>query len=205
VAQSDGPEQPEDESQREQTQAEREDAERESIWSIPASLKRLYFALFTTQVAVGAAWLIRTAVIDETLVGIAEKLHFVWQSMAPVAISSATFALTITDIWKTSMVLGSYLEEVLKKRRQKSIAEAQKKGFAEGQAQGQAEGRDQGRAEGRTEGRTEGFAQGITQGIMEENQRWLEWNRRREGAAAAGEEFNEPPPGIDSENEDIQR
>ena len=28
----------------------------------------------------------------------------------------------------------------------------------------------------------------------EERRRWLKWNQRRE---AAGEDFNEPPPGID--------
>ena len=31
----------------------------------------------------------------------------------------------------------------------------------------------------------------------EERQRWEAWNRRREAAAAAGEEFSEPPPGLD--------
>ena len=33
----------------------------------------------------------------------------------------------------------------------------------------------------------------------EERQKWVEWNGRREAAAAAGEDFNEPPPGA-SEN-----
>ena len=33
---------------------------------------------------------------------------------------------------------------------------------------------------------------------------WLEWNRRREAAAAAGEEFNEPPPGVTPETENTQ-
>ena len=34
---------------------------------------------------------------------------------------------------------------------------------------------------------------------------WAEWNRRREAAAAAGEEFTEPPPGIDQDPEDSQQ
>ena len=40
----------------------------------------------------------------------------------------------------------------------------------------------QGRSEGRAEGRAEAQAA------------WEEWNRRREAAATAGEEFTEPPP-----------
>ena len=198
MARNTGPDRPEDEYTGEQQEENRRedlaDDDRESIWSIPASLKGLYFGLFTTQIVIAAAWLIRTAIVDEALVGIPAKVHFVWQGMAPLAISSAAFALIITDTWKTSMVLGTYLEDVLKKRRQKSIAEAQKKAFAQGQAEGHAQGQ------------AEGHAQGQTEGIMEERQRWQKWNQRREAAVAAGEEFNEPPPsGTERESQDPQR
>ena len=154
----------------------RADDERESIWSISVRLKGLYFALFSTQIVAGVTWLTRKAILDESQTGIPDKILSVWQGMAPVAISSAAIALAITDIWKTSMVFGTWLEDEIKKRRQKSIAEAQKKGFTQGQA--------------------EGFTQGQAEGIMEERLRWQKWNQRREAAEAAGEEFNEPPPDV---------
>ena len=57
------------------------------------------------------------------------------------------------------MVLSTWLQETLEKRRQRQIAEAAAEATAKVQ------------------------------------KRWLDWNRRREAAAHAGEEFNEPPPG----------
>jgi membrane protein implicated in regulation of membrane protease activity len=177
LAQSDYPERP-DEEQPEQ--------QRESIWSIPAKYKRWYFGLFTGQMIIATIWLVRTAIVDDTRAGIPEKILFVWQGAAPMAITSAAFALTIIDTWGLSMVLASYLEDVLRKRRQKSIAEARKKALAEGRAAGLAEGHTEGRAEGRSEGLSEGFE--------DASRMWQEWNRRREAAVAAGEEFTEPPP-----------
>ncbi len=156
---------PETQPTEERTENRDEDV-RESIWSISVRLKGLYFALFSTQIVGWVAWLTRKSILDESLVAVPDKILFVWQGMAPVAISSAAIALAITDIWKTSMVFGTWLEDEIKKRRRKSIAEAQKKGFTQGQAEG----------------------------IMEERRRWHKWNQRREAAAAAGEEFNEPPP-----------
>ena len=36
---------------------------------------------------------------------------------------------------------------------------------------------------------------GLARGRAELQREWLEWNQRREAAAAVGEEFTEPPPG----------
>ncbi len=156
----------------------RDGDERESIWSIPASLKRLYFGLFTAQIIIASVWLARAAIVDETLVGITGKVHFIWQGLAPLAISSAAISLTITDLWKTSMVIGTWLEGEIKKRQQKRIADAQK------------------------EGRSQGLEEGRFQGLEEERRRWRGWNRRRVAAEEAGEEFTEPPPdGVETDSE----
>ena len=48
--------------------------------------------------------------------------------------------------------------------------------------------------EGRAEGRAEGRTEGLEEGLEEERKSWVEWNKRREEAAARGEDFNEPPP-----------
>ena len=112
-------------------------------------------------------------------------MTFLWLNMAPAAVSSATFALVIVDTANGIMVLSTWLEDELKKRRQRQINAAVKAAVEEARAEARAEAHAEARAE--------------------EHQRWVEWNRRREAAAAAGEEFNEPPPGIDQETEDPQQ
>ena len=156
----------------------RDGDDRESIWSILSKYKRWYFGLFSGQIVVAAIWLTQRAIADQSLPGIADKILSVWQNMAPVAISSAAIALALTDIWGTMMVIASWLEDELKKRRQRQIKAAVEKAVEEASVNA------------RTEGRAEGFEQA--------SRRWEEWNRRREAAAAAGEKFDEPPPGMET-------
>ena len=148
---------------REPPASRRPDDDRESIWSIPARLKRLYFALFTIQTIIAIILLTLTALADQSLTGIPAKTLFVWQNTAPAAITSATVALILTDAWNLIMVLSTWLEDELKKRRQRQLDAAVKKAVAEALAQ--------------------------------ERSRWEEWVDRRDAAAAAGQEFTEPPPG----------
>ncbi len=163
----------------------RADDVRESIWSIRVKHKRLYFRLFTLQIIIGAAWFIRKVVLDESLTGIPDKILSVWQEMAPVAIASAAIALAITDTWGTITVFADWLEDELKKRRQRQIKAAVDKAVRvaveEARAQASAEAR------------------------ADERQRWEDWNHRREAAVAAGVDFNEPPPGIDQVTGDPQQ
>ena len=140
--------------------------ERESIWSIPARLKRLYFGLFAAQVIAALVWLILDALADKTLDGAQAKILYIWQNMAPAAITSATFALVLTDGWNSIMVLSTWLEDELKKFNQRRVDAAVKKAVKRAKAEARAE----------------------------ENRLWSEWNNRREAAAAAGENFTELPP-----------
>ena len=71
------------------------------------------------------------------------------------------------------MVIASWLEETLEKRRQRQIKAAENAGVVRGRAEAQ--------------------------------QKWEEWNQRREDAAAAGEEFNESSPGVASETEEAHQ
>lgn len=48
--------------------------------------------------------------------------------------------------------------------------------------------------EAREEAHAEGREEGITEGEERANQRWAEWNQRREEAIAKGITFDEPPP-----------
>ena len=180
MAEKAGPQSPEGEERREPREEEWENQpkgkgedERESIWSIPAKYKGWYFSLFSIQFIIAAVWLIWVSVTDDTLPSIPKKVLFIWQGMAPMAISSAAFSLVIVEAWRMTMVIASWLEETLEKRRQRQIRAAADKARTEGE-----------------------------QAVQ---QRWVDWNRRREAAMSAGEDFNEPPPGTNQETEDAQQ
>ncbi len=174
-----GPQGQEGKEQREEEQGNqlgnKVDDDRESIWTIPARLKRWYFALFSIQVIIAAIWLVKTAIADESQNGVPDILFYVWQYMAPAAVSSATLALVIVDTVNGIMVLSTWLQETLEKRRLRQIKAAEDAGVARGRAEA----------------------------VAELQQKWEDWNKRRE--AAAGEEFNEPPPGAASETEDAHQ
>ena len=53
-----------------------------------------------------------------------------------------------------------------------------------------------GKAEGKAEGIAEGKAEGIAEGQAKVYREIADWDRRRREAAARGEEFSEPPPGM---------
>lgn len=180
MAEKAGPQGPEGEERREPREEERENQpkgkgedERESIWSIPARYKGWYFSLFSFQFIIAAVWLIWDSVTGDALPSTPKKVLFVWQGMAPMAITSAASSLVIVEAWRMTMVIASWLEETLEKRRQRQIKAAEERGFARGRAELQKD--------------------------------WQDWNRRREAAAAVGEDFNEPPPGVDQETEDTQQ
>ena len=98
-----------------------------------------------------------------------------------MAIASAAIALAMTDIWGTITVFADWLEDELKKRRQRQIKAAVDKAVKVAVEEARAEAR------------------------ADERQRWEDWNHRREAAVAAGVDFNEPPPGIDQDIRDPQQ
>ena len=71
------------------------------------------------------------------------------------------------------MIAGTYLEEMLKRRHARQLAEARKRGFEEG------------------------FEEGVAERRAELIADLREWNARRLDAEAKGEPFDEPPPGLD--------
>ena len=55
----------------------------------------------------------------------------------------------------------------------------------------------------KAEGIAEGKAEGIAEGKAAVYQEIVEWDRRRKEAAARGEEFTEPPPGVPQNGSDV--
>ena len=167
--------------------------DRESIWTIPTKLKRWYFALFSIQVVLAAVVLVRAAIADENTQAFEEILTYIWQYMAPAAVASAAFTLVIIDGINGLMVLSTWLAETLEKRRRK---EEERRRREEERHHKEMEHLR------REVERIRSEAEHIR---LEVQEAWLEWNRRREAAAAAGENFTEPPPGIDQETPNAQQ
>ncbi len=68
----------------------------------------------------------------------------------------------------------------------------QEKRIRAAEAAAEAKGKAKGIAEGKAEGKAEGIAEGQAKVYRE----IADWDRRRREAAARGEEFSEPPPGV---------
>ena len=179
----------------------RRDAARESIWSVSATWRTLFFAAFSVSTlimtCVITAYLIANrgdAAIIETYMAITEK----------VFVSGGALGLTfysITETMETAMVFANYLRQnLLEPLKERQRMEGWEKGREEGRAEGLAEGLAKGIAQGRMEsqegGRYEGRLEGRGEGRVESDFKWRAWNDRRERAAASGEPFDEPPPSL---------
>ena len=107
---------------------------RESIWSVGKETKSFYFAAFILQFLLGTT----LVVLRETLWNDADSpfdtVIAIWESSAPIAITSAAVAIVITELGRYLMVLARHLEERLEKTREVRRAE----GRAEMQTQWEA-------------------------------------------------------------------
>ena len=146
--------------------------DRQSIWSVAVGWLPAYFALFNALGLLGTifavlrniAWVAHPSVHD-----------MIWAIIADIVVvgaASATISILTVETGKHIMIAGTYLEDMIKKRRARQMAEAVERG----------------RAEGRSEGRAEGVA--------DRDAKWRAWNDRRLDAEAKGEPFDEPPPGL---------
>ena len=72
----------------------------------------------------------------------------------------------------------------------------QEKRIRAAEAAAEAKGKAEGIAEGKAEGIAEGKAEGIAEGQAKVYREIADWDRRRKEAAARGEDFSEPPPGM---------
>ena len=156
---------------------------RESIWSVGKETKSFYFAAFILQFLWGTTSIALRETLQNDTDSLFDTIIAIWESSAPIAITSAAVAIVITELGRYLMVLARHLEERLERTR-----EARR-----------SEGRMQGRAEGRVQGLTEGRVQGLTEGRVETQKKWEAWNVRRLEAESKGLPFTEPPPSMPTE------
>ena len=180
---------------------------RESIWSVPAKWRAMYFILFTLFAGVGLIMVISLQEIPPSDGRWNRLVVDIMREMAFVSTGSAGTAITITEIARYIMVIGEWmLREVIEPRRRRQIERWRQEGIAEGRQEGRQEGIEQGIEQGIIAGRQEGIEQGIAEGVekgidrgrsegrAEANKEWESWISRKMQAEANGETFDEPMP-----------
>ena len=154
--------------------------DRQSIWSVASGWLPAYFALFNALGLLGVGFVVVRNVLWVSHPTVHDMIWAIITGIVVVGAASATASILAVETGKNVMIVGTYLEEMLKKRRARQLAEVR----AEGVNEGRAEGVEKGRAEGVTRGRSDLAAE------------IREWNSRRLAAQSKGEPFDEPPPGL---------
>ena len=144
---------------------------RESIWSVGKETKSFYFVAFILQFLWGTTSIALRETLQNDTDSLFDTIIAIWESSAPIAITSAAVAIVITELGRYLMVLARHLEERLERTREAR--------------------RSEGRMQGRTEGRVQGRA--------ETQKKWEAWNVRRLEAESKGQPFTEPPPSMPTE------
>ena len=142
---------------------------RESIWSVSAQWKAVYFPLFTILTIISSGYVIWHGLTHRPPGDIHDAIIAIILRLAPAIIVSAGASVVITELGRYTAMLSDILREKTDKWLAKSRREDREKAHAQGQAQGQAE-----------------------------NQKlWQDWNARRLEHQAVGKPFHEPPPSLD--------
>ena len=152
--------------------------ERQPIWSVASGWLPAYFALFNALGLLGVGFVIIRNVLWVSHPTVHDMIWAIITGIVVVGAASATASILAVETGKNVMIVGTYLEEMLKKRRARQLAEAVERGVTKGRAEGVEKGRSEGRADLAAEIR--------------------EWNARRLAAQSKGEPFDEPPPGLDA-------
>ena len=153
--------------QKQHTNQDNTNQDRESIWSVPAKWRAMYFILFTLFATVGLTMVISLQEIPPADGRWNRLVVDVMREMAFVTTGSAGVAITITEIARYIMVIGEWmLREVIEPRRQRRIERW----------------------------RQEGMEAGRQEGIKEGDKEWESWISRKMLAESKGEPFDEPMP-----------
>ena len=169
------------------------DEPRESIWSVPSSLKAVYYSMFTV-LALLSAVLVLVEVLSTGVPGsIVDKALGFGERLAPMAVASAALSMVAMEVVGLVGIIGSYLERRLDEHFEKRAERAHARQERARARQERARAREErARAEAVAEARAEARAQGRA----EERAKWEERERRiaEDGARIP------PPPPADEDN-----
>ena len=155
----------------------REPSSRQSIWSVASGWLPAYFILFDALGTIGVTYVIVYNVFGRSHPTVHDMLWTIATGIVIVGAASATVSILMVELGKNIMIVGTYLEDMLNRRRARQLAEAEERGLEQGVEQG--------------------LEKGVTKGRADLSAEIREWNARRLEAEAKGEPFDEPPPGLD--------
>ena len=111
---------------------------RESIWSVGKETKSFYFAAFILQFLWGTTSIALRETLQNDTDSLFDTIIAIWESSAPIAITSAAVAIVITELGRYLMVLARHLEERLERTRQARRSEGRVQGRVETQKKWEA-------------------------------------------------------------------
>ncbi|MCY4376831.1 MAG: hypothetical protein OXC31_24005 [Spirochaetaceae bacterium] len=159
------------------------DEPRESIWSVPSSLKTIYYAMFTVFALLSTALALVDVLSPGSPGSIVDRVLRFGERLAPMAVASAALSMLAMEVVGMVGIVGSYLQRRLDdhfaKRAKRLYVKAVTKGLEKGLAQGLEKGLEK------------GLAQGLAKGRAEERAKWEERERR---IAESGARIPPPPP-----------
>ena len=147
----------------------REPSSRQSIWSVASGWLPAYFILFDALGTIGVTYVIVYNVFGRSHPTVHDMLWTIATGIVIVGAASATVSILMVELGKNIMIVGTYLEDMLNRRRARQLAEAEERGLGKG----------------------------VTKGRADLSAEIREWDARRREAEAKGEPFDEPLPGLD--------
>ena len=109
----------------------REPFERQSIWSVASGWLPLYFALFDLLGTIGVLYVIGYNVFGRSHASVHDMIWTIVTNIVIVGAASATISILAVETGKNVMITGTYLEQMLNRRRARQLAEAEERGRAD--------------------------------------------------------------------------
>ena len=113
----------------------REPSERQSIWSVASGWLPAYFALFDALATIGVFYVIGYNVFGRSHPTVHDMIWTIIANIVIVGAASATISILAVEMGKNVMITGTYLEDMLNRRRARQLAEAEERGATKARAE----------------------------------------------------------------------
>ena len=108
---------------------------RVSIWSVTADVLPAYLTLFDILAAIGVGYVVWYNIWELTADSVHATIWGIITGIVTVGIASGIITILILEIRKNAMIMGTYFERKIKRRRELELAEKAKEARAEGIAE----------------------------------------------------------------------
>ena len=115
---------------------------RQSVWSVASGWLPAYFILFNALGTIGVLYVIIYNVFGRSHPTAHDMIWTIVTGIVIVGAASATISILTVEAGKNVMIVGTYLEEMIKKRRARQMAEAEERGATRGRSDLSAELRE---------------------------------------------------------------